>query len=186
MHFDAKQRHDWFPKKRSKKEKEPARDMEWETAYDAEPGSDWAPPASAKKEKRAHKDLVKWQHCFRDNCSVYRWEKVDAGYYPRIVGKDGVLSRQDETHNKRRRTVRTWHEGEGGEITFSDVERLEKDISKNIPCARCPTVASGYQAQDISAHDPRCVPWLFATLACARCVRGSIAIPISLWRILAT
>ena len=102
--------------------------MEWETAYDAEPGSDWAPPAPAKKERRAHKDLVKWQHCFRDNCSVHRWEKVDAGYYPRIVGKDGVLSKRDETHRKRRRTVRTRHEGEGGEKTSSDVERLEKEI----------------------------------------------------------
>ena len=29
---------------------------------------------------------------------------------------------------KRRRTVRTWHEGEGGEKRSSDVERLEKEI----------------------------------------------------------
>ena len=94
------------------------------TAYDAEPGSDWAPPAPAKKERRAYKDLVKWQHCFRDNCSVHRCEKVDAGYYPRIVGKDGVLSKQDETHRKRRRTMRTRQEGEGGEKTSSDVEHL--------------------------------------------------------------
>ena len=101
VHLDAKQRHDWFPKKLSKKGKEPGRDMEWETTYDAEPGSEWAPPAPAKKERRAHKDLVKWQHCFRDNCSVHRWEKVDAVYYPRRVGKDGVLSKRDETHRKR-------------------------------------------------------------------------------------
>ena len=128
VHLDAKQRHDWFTKKLSKKGKEPARDMEWETVYDAEPGSDWAPPAPAKKERWAHKDLVKWQHCFSDNCSVHRWEKVDAGYYPRIVGKDGVLSKRDDTHRKRRRTVRTRHEWEGGEKTSSDVERLEKEI----------------------------------------------------------
>ena len=102
--------------------------MEWETAYDAEPGSDWAPPAPARKERRAYKDLVKWQHCFRDNCSVHSWEKVDAGYYPRIVGKDGALSKRDETHRKRRRTVRTRHEGERGEKTSSDVESLEKEI----------------------------------------------------------
>ena len=101
--------------------------MEWETAYDAEPGSDWAPLTPAK-ERRPHKDLVKWQHCFRDNCSVHGWEKVDAGYYPRIVGKDGVLSKRDETHRKRRRTVRTQHEGEVGEKTSSDVVRLEKEI----------------------------------------------------------
>ena len=102
--------------------------MEWETAYDAEPGCDWAPPAPAKEERRAHKDLVKWQHCFRDNCSVHRWEKVDAGYYPRIVGKDGVLSKRDETHRKRRRTVRTRHEGGRCGKTSSDVERLEKEV----------------------------------------------------------
>ena len=53
---------------------------------------------------------------------------MDAGYYPRIVGKDGVLSKRDETHRKRRRTVRTRHEREGGEKTSSDVERLEKEI----------------------------------------------------------
>ena len=47
---------------------------------------------------------------------------MDAGYYPRIVGKDGVLSKRDETYRKCRRTVRTWHEGEVGEKTSSDVE----------------------------------------------------------------
>ena len=98
VHLREKLGEGWFPQKPSRKGKEPARDMEWETAYDAEPGSDWAPPQPAKKEWRAHKDLVKWHHCFRDNCSVHRWEKVDAGYYHRIVGKDGILSKQDETH----------------------------------------------------------------------------------------
>ena len=102
--------------------------MEWETADDAEPGSNWAPPQPSKKKRRPHKDLVKWQHCFRDNCSVHRWVKLDAGYYPRIVRKDGVLSKRDETHRKRRRNVRRRHKGEGGEKTSSDVERLEKEI----------------------------------------------------------
>ena len=102
--------------------------MEWETAYDAEPRSDWAPPQPAKKERRPYKDLVKWQHCFRDNCSIHRWEKVDAGYYPRIVGKDGVFSKRDKTHRKRRRTVRIRHEWEGGEKTSPDIQRLEKEI----------------------------------------------------------
>ena len=87
VHLDAKQRQDWFPKQLSKKGKEPARDMEWETAYDAEPGSDWVPPTPTKKERRAHKDLVKWRQCLRDNCSVHRWEKVEAGYYTQMVGK---------------------------------------------------------------------------------------------------
>ena len=107
---------------------EPVRDMEWETAYDAQPGTDRTPPAPAKKERRGNKDLVKWQHCFRDNCSVHRWEKVDDGYYPGIVGKEGVLSKRDDTHRKDRRTVRTRHQGEGGEKTSPDVKRLEKEI----------------------------------------------------------
>ena len=53
---------------------------------------------------------------------------MDAGYYPRIVGKDGVLSKRDETYRKHRRTVRTRHEEEGGEKTSFDVECLEKEI----------------------------------------------------------
>ena len=126
VHFSEKQGEGWFPQKPSKKGKQPERDMEWETAYDAEPGSDWAPPQPAKKERRSPNDLVKWQHCFRDNCSIHRWEKVDTGYYPRIVGKDGVLSKRDETYCKRQSTVRTRYEGEGGEKTSSDVELLEK------------------------------------------------------------
>ena len=53
---------------------------------------------------------------------------MDAGFYPRIVGKEGVLSKRVETYRKRRRTVRTRHEGQGGEKTSSDIERLEKEI----------------------------------------------------------
>ena len=128
MHLDAKQRHDWFPKKISKKAKKRAQDMEWETSYNAEPGNDWASPQPAKQERRAHKDLVKWQHCFRDNCSVHQCEKEDAGYYPWIVRKDDVLSKRDETNRKRRRTVRIRHKGDEGKKTSWDVERLEKEI----------------------------------------------------------
>ena len=131
VHLSEKQGENWFPRKPSKKRKELARDMEWETSYDAEPGSDWhtpPPPPAARKERRPHKDMVKWQHCFRDNCSAHRWEKVDAGYYPRIVGEDGALSARDKTHRKRRATVRTRLEREEGEKTPSDVERLEKEI----------------------------------------------------------
>ena len=105
--------------------------MEWETSYDAEPGSDWAtppPPPVARKERRPHKELVKWQHCFRDNCSVHCWEKVDAGYYPRIVGEDGTLSKRDLTHRKRQMTVRTRLERKNNKKTSFDVERLEKEI----------------------------------------------------------
>ena len=131
VHLSEKQGGNWFPRKRRKKRKELARDMEWETSYDAEPESDWhtpPPPQAARKERRPHKDLVKWQHCFRDNCSVHRWEKVDAGYYPWIVGEDGTLSKREQTHRKRRMTVRTRLEREVGEKTSSDVEPLEKEI----------------------------------------------------------
>ena len=53
---------------------------------------------------------------------------MDARYYPRIFGKNGVLSKRDETNHKRRMTARTRHEGEGGEKRSSNVERLEKEI----------------------------------------------------------
>ena len=42
--------------------------------------------------------------------------------------EDETQSKRDETHRKRRATVRTWIEREGGEKTSSDVERLEKEI----------------------------------------------------------
>ena len=105
--------------------------MEWETSYDTEPGSDWhtpLPQPRTRKERRPHKEMVKWQHCFRDNCSVHRWEKVDVGYYPWIVGEDGALSAREQTHRKRRATVRTELGREEGKETSSDVERLEKEI----------------------------------------------------------
>ena len=46
----------------------------------------------------------------------------------RIVGCDGVLSKRDEIHRKRRKTLRTRHEGQAGETASSDFERLEKEI----------------------------------------------------------
>ena len=59
---------------------------------------------------------------------MHQWDKVDTGYYPRIVGEDGTLSKRDQTHRKRRMTVRTQHEREGGEKPSLDVEHLEKEI----------------------------------------------------------
>ena len=53
---------------------------------------------------------------------------MDAGYYPRIVRRDGVLSKRDKTHRKPRKTVRTRHEEEGGGKTSPDVPLLEKEI----------------------------------------------------------
>ena len=114
VHLSEKQGEGWFPRKPSKKGKQLARDMEWGTAYDAEPRSDWAPPLPTRKNRRPHKNLGKWQQCFRDNCSVHRWEKVDAGYDSRIVGSDGVLSKRDESHRKHCKNVRTRREREGG------------------------------------------------------------------------
>ena len=40
VHLSEKQGENWFPRKPSKKRKELAREMEWETSYDAELGSD--------------------------------------------------------------------------------------------------------------------------------------------------
>lgn len=53
---------------------------------------------------------------------------MDAGYYPRIVGDDAPLSRADEIHRKRRRTVRTRTGREGSEKTSADIEVLQKEI----------------------------------------------------------
>ena len=80
VHLDAKQRADWSPKKLGKKEKNPARDMDWGISYDADPRSEWGSPPPAKQLRHHYKDLVKWQHCARDNCSVHRQEKVDTEY----------------------------------------------------------------------------------------------------------
>ena len=60
VHLSKKQGENWFPRKPSKKTKELARDIAWETSYDAEPGSDWhtPPPApTARKERRPHKEM---------------------------------------------------------------------------------------------------------------------------------
>ena len=45
-----------------------------------------------------------------------------------MVGSDGALSKQDNTHRQGRKTVRTRHDREGGEKTSADVESLEKEI----------------------------------------------------------
>ena len=131
VHLGEKQGDNWFPRKPSKKRKELVRDMEWEISYNAEQESDWhipPPLPAAKKKRRPHKDMVKWQHCFRDNCSVHRSEKVDTGYYPRSVGDDNGLSKPDETQRKRQMTVRTPHEKQGGQTISVEVECLEKEI----------------------------------------------------------
>ena len=70
-----------------------------------------------------------WEHCFNDNCNEHRWEKVEAGYYPRQVGEKGELSKNDRREHKKRRAVRTRLGGEGSEKTVPDVEAMEAQIS---------------------------------------------------------
>ena len=90
------------------------------------PGEDWAPQQpTARKRRRAHKDIVGWEHCFKDDCRDHQWEKVDAGYYPRQIGERGQLSRKDEKQRRKRKTVRTRLGREGSEKTVPDVEALE-------------------------------------------------------------
>ena len=65
---------------------------------------------------------------FNDNCNDHRWEKVDAGYYPRQVAENGELSKDDRREHKKRRAVRTRLGGEGSEKSSPDVEALEGKI----------------------------------------------------------
>jgi len=79
---------------------------------------------------RAHGDLTSWEHCFNDNCKEHRWEKVDAGYYPRQVGEKGTLAKNESRENKKWRVVRTRLGGEESEKkVVPEVETLEKTIS---------------------------------------------------------
>jgi len=98
---------------------------------EANPGEDWDPRQQPRqpRARRAHGELTSWEHCFNDNCKEHRWEKVDAGYYPRRVGEKGELSKNDRKEQKKRRAVRTGLEGEGSEKTIPDVEALEAQIS---------------------------------------------------------
>jgi len=87
---------------------------------EANPGEDWAPQQQPRQRKarRAHGDLTSWEHCFNDNCKEHRWEKVEAGYYPRQVGEKGELSKNDRREQRKRKAVRTRLEGEGSEKTM--------------------------------------------------------------------
>ena len=94
------------------------------------PGEDWVPQQhTARRSRRAHKDIVGWEHCFKDDCRDHGWEKVDAGYNPRQIGERGQLSPKDEKQRRKRKTVRTRLGREGSKETVPDVEALERQIS---------------------------------------------------------
>ena len=131
VHTSEKQGSGWYPQlTRRSKQPSVAHDQEWRQHMEDHPGEDWAPQQhKARKSRRAHKDIVGWEHCFKDDCRDHRWEKVDAGYYPRQIGERGQLSRKDENQRRKRKTVRTRLGREGSEKTVPDVEALERQIS---------------------------------------------------------
>jgi len=80
-----------------------------------------------RRVRSAHHEIRAWEDCFNDNCNESRWEKVEAGYYPRQVREEGPLSKNDRREHKKRRAVRTRLEREGGEKTVvPDVEARKK------------------------------------------------------------
>jgi len=93
---------------------------------EANPGEDWAPQQPRQKRaRRAHHEITSWEHCFNDKCHEHRWEKVDAGYYPRQIGEKGELSKNDRREQKKRKAVRTRLGEEKGET----METMEGKIS---------------------------------------------------------
>jgi len=83
------------------------------------PGDDWAPQQPrCRRARRANYEITSWEHCFNHNCNEHRLEKVDAGYYPRLGGEKGELTKNDRREHKKRRAVRTRLGGEGGEKPF--------------------------------------------------------------------
>ena len=132
IYLSEKQGSGWYPQftRRSRKPSV-AHDHDWRQEMEANPGEDWAPQQQPRQRKarRAHGDLTSWEHCFNDNCKEHRWEKVDAGYYPRQVGEKGELSKNDRREQRKRKAVRTRLEGEGSEKTIPDMEGLERTMS---------------------------------------------------------
>jgi len=104
IHLSQKQGSGWYPQftRRSRKPRV-AHDHDWRQEMEANPGEDWAPQQQPRQRRarRAHGDLTSWEHCFNDNCKEHRWEKVDAGFYPRQVGEKGELSKNDRSEQGR-------------------------------------------------------------------------------------
>jgi len=149
IHLGEKQGSGWYPQvtKRSRKPSV-AHYHDWRQEMEANPGVDWAlQQPRRRRARRAHDEITSWEHRFNDNCNQHRWEKMDAGYYPRQVGEKGRLSKNERREDKKRRAVRTRLEGEGREKTVgADREALEKkssDLRSQLDCA----------AQTIGAKD---------------------------------
>jgi len=131
IHLGQKQESGWYPQftRRSRKPSV-AHDHDWRQEMEANPGEDWVPQQPRRRRaRRAHHEIRSWEHCFNDNCNEQRWEKVDAGHYPRQVGEKGDLSKKDRREHKKRRAVRTELGGEGSEQTIPDVEARKGNIS---------------------------------------------------------
>jgi len=131
IHLGEKQGSGWYPQftRRSRK-RSVAHDYDWRQEVEANPGEAWAPEQPRRRRaRRAHNEITSWEHFFNDNCNEHRWEKVDAGYYPRQVGEKGELSKNDRREHKKRRAMRTRLGGEGSEKTIPDVKALEGKIS---------------------------------------------------------
>jgi len=101
---------------------------------EASPGEDWAPQQQPRQRKarRAHGDLTSLEQCFNDNCQEHRWEKVEAGFYPRQVGEKGELSKNDRREHRRRKAVRIRLEGEGSEKTMETLETQISDLRSRL------------------------------------------------------
>jgi len=143
IHLAKKQGSGGYPQftRRSRKPSV-AHDHDWRQEMEGNPEEDWAPQQPRwRRASRARHDITSWVYCFNNNCNEPRWEKVDAGYYPRQVGEKGTLSKNDRREHRKRRAVRTRLEGEESEKTkVPDVENLEKsDLGPPKPTRlRCP------------------------------------------------
>jgi len=132
IHLCEKQGSGWYPQfTRRSKQPSVAHDHDWRQEMEANPGEDWAPQQPRQRRaRRALHEITSWEHCFNDKCNDHRWEKVDAGYYPRQVGEKGTLSKNDRREHKKRRAMRTRLGREESEKTIPDVEALERTISE--------------------------------------------------------
>jgi len=97
IHIGEKQGSGWYRQvTRRSRTASVAHDHDWWQEMEANPGEDWAPQQPWWRiARRAQHQITSWEHCFNDNCNQHRWEKVEAGYYPRQVGEKGTGSKND-------------------------------------------------------------------------------------------
>ena len=88
-------------------------------------------PKKPRKPKSAHTDVVGWEHCFNDRCTLgnHHQEKILAGNYPRKDGDRGDLSVTDRRWRKRTLRARTTGEGSEKTPTEPDIEGLQQGIT---------------------------------------------------------